>query len=113
MHPSTSNSLLALADSGNSANPGSAGLPEQHTAAGQAQDPGQTLTPLPPSLLTCASTILESPFDAEGEAAGAAVAAECLGTRVRMSQLDDVPEADMHSPRNQARCESPFKSVQR
>jgi hypothetical protein len=68
---------------------------------------------LPPSLISCASTVHETSFDAVGDAAEAAIAAERAGAGVRVSQLDDVPEGAMDSPRGEVRCDSPFHSVQK
>jgi hypothetical protein len=119
MHPSPSNNLLVPAGGGDSGLPDSPGPSQQQTttAATPAHDLEQMpCSPAPPqlapSLITCASTMHETSFDAVAEALEAALAAERMGNGVRVSQLDDVPEEVINSPR-EAQCNSPFSNVQR
>jgi hypothetical protein len=55
----------------------------------------------------------ETSFDAVAEALEAAIAANHIGGGVRVSQLDDVPEEALDSPRSEARCNSPFQTMQK
>lgn len=123
MHPSPSNNLLVPAGGGSGCLPGSPGTSRQHSEASEpaADDPdtdseelrSPVSAQLAPSLITCASTMHETSSDAIAEALEAALAAEGLGNGVRRSQLDDVPDEAANSPRNEARCDSPFSNVQK
>lgn len=125
MHPSPSNNLLVPAGGGSS---GLSPRPAPHEQQEQltASTPGTPMQGLDgdmptaqgpphlaPSLITCASTMHETSFDAVAEALEAAIAANQIGGGVRVSQLDDVPEEALDSPRSEARCNSPFQTMQK